>query len=164
MRNFMTVAAVIGLTVTAIDGVQAGGHGQVASHSGSTHSSMSHSGTNHTFNSQFNYGKFGVKSLNYSHRNWSERYGCYQYWCPSSSCWYFYAPSYSCYLPWQYYTTVCQPICPAPIASTLVSQPPFLPTATATTSIPLVANVSVNVQPGIAAGPIGPGGPPVPPQ
>jgi hypothetical protein len=132
MRNFITMAAVIGLGLAAAGGAQAGGRG-------ASHSSPSHSPSSFNHSGSFNFSKYGVKSLSYSHRSWCDRYGCYQYWCPSSSCWYFYEPTCCYYVPLQYYTTVYV----TPVVQPLLVSP-------APTPVPLVA----------ATGPVQPIGPP----
>jgi hypothetical protein len=186
MKSFKTMVAVMGLSLFAVGAAQAGPHGHTSiSNSGNGTGNFHSFNSNYhgfnsnyhgfNYNSHFDFGRYGVNSLNYSNRYWSNRYGCYQYWCPSSSCWYFYFPTYSCYIPWQYYSTVYPSVSsvsvpPAPVVST-----PSYSSATATTSIPLTANFSASLTPGYGGGPIGPAagpagpaagpvGPPAPPQ
>ena len=126
MRNFITLAAVIGLSLAAVGGAQAGGRGQVVSHSSPIHSSFNHSGS---FDPHFNYVKFGVRSVNYSYRLYDERYGCYLYWSPTCSCWYFYVPTCSYYVPVQYFSTVYLTPRVQPLLIPSASAIPLAPTA-----------------------------------
>ena len=139
MRNFITLAAVIGLSLAAVGGAQAGGRGQVVSHSSPIHSSFNHSGS---FDPHFNYVKFGVRSVNYSYRLYDERYGCYLYWSPICSCWYFYVPAYGYYVPCQHFRTVS--LIPIGQPLPIPSAPTITPGPTATPSSPIDSPAPAN--------------------
>ena len=113
-RFLMTVAvAVVGLTTLAVAQTRAEGHsgrGSGRSSSGeSRHESMS--GRQFHASRRFDYGKYGYRSLSWTHSYFSGYYGCSCYWAPSYG-WCFYEPSCSCYLPVSYYFQVYPEVVP----------------------------------------------------
>jgi hypothetical protein len=182
MRLFLTTAAVIGLSLATVAYARAGNPGDHGGRgpSGGHGVSGRHDHDGHhdrfSYSRSFDYGRYGQRSLSYTHRWWNSRYGFYTYWCPRDTRWYFYVPTYACYVPWQYVSTVCQPVAAAPVApvAPVVAAPaPVAPVAVApavpavTASIPLTAQVTATLTPGavpvVPAGPAGPVGPPAPP-
>jgi hypothetical protein len=119
MRRFMTFVAVVGLTLTAIGGAQAGSRGHSISHSSSVRLSVH-------VNPGFNYRVHGTRFLNYSCQTWCAPYGCYLYWNAIDATWYFYVPAQGCYLPVRHFPSVFgggfpalalqAPITPTPLA------------------------------------------------
>jgi hypothetical protein len=117
MRIFMAMAAAIGLSATVAGGAQAAGH--VVFHSASSHAAVNHH-VSRSFSPHFNYDKFGVKRLAFSHRVWIATHDCYLYWNPDALCWCFYVPTSDCYVPVQYFSSVIQ----APTALPPIAVPP----------------------------------------
>ncbi len=134
MKRFFLSAGVAALSLALVavaqsraDGRSGGSSHQSKgpSHTGSRHDDHHrspvhfdhkfHERWSHNFraNSRFGFGKYGYRSLYYSHYRWSNDYRCYLYWAPYCRCWFFYEPTYSYYVPVSYYREVYPEAAPA---------------------------------------------------
>jgi hypothetical protein len=101
-RFFMTaIVAAVGLSMLSATSTWAAG----TRHSGSMSGHRGEFGHHFRANGQFNYGRYGFRSLAWTRYGWSNYYHCNCYWAPSYG-WCFYEPSYACYLPISYYRQV----------------------------------------------------------
>lgn len=123
-RFLMTVAsAVVGLATLAVAQTRAEGHhGRGSEHSGyGASDSGSRSAHSYRPSQRFDYGRYGYRSVSWTHSTWSSYYGCSCYWVPSYG-WCFYEPSYTYFMPVSRYFEVypeavrvgAVPVIPAP--------------------------------------------------